>query len=86
MKIIGIGKDDGIIVQMTENEMLKVSGVAGKTQIAHRFKPGMDINIAPVYDSVARINEKQAELRASLVNIKAAAADIENSLILTDEA
>ena len=49
MKIIGIGKDDGIIVQMTENEMLKVSGVAGKTQIAHRFKPGMDINIAPMY-------------------------------------
>ena len=96
MKIIGKGEpvrndqneviDQTILVEMTETEARKVTGVDGKPQIAGRFRPGRELGISGVYDSVAKINEKQAELRASLVSIKAAAADMENSLILTDEA
>lgn len=82
MKIIGISGNKGLIVEMSESEIMKVSGVAGKPVISGRFKPGRDVNISPIYDKVEKINTKNAELKTALAAIKTAASDMENSLIL----
>lgn len=95
MKIIGKGKpvrndqqviiDQTIIVEITETEARKITGVDGKPQISGRFKPGREVNISPVYDKVAKINEKQTELIAAARAVKTSADDILANIVLTEE-
>lgn len=81
MKIISKDKDV-IIVEMSEDEAMKISGVDGKPIISGRFKRGREISISPVYKKVAEINTKEKELKKAMADIRSAADAIENSLNL----
>lgn len=93
MEFLGIGKitkdDKGVvterqyIVEMTEVEADMITGVAGKPHIAGRYKLGVTVNIAAIYDKVKRINERHAEIVAAATEIKSDADDMVNAIPLT---
>lgn len=95
MEFLGIGKitkdDKGVvterryIVEMTEAEADMITGVAGKAHISGRYKPGVDVNIAVIYQKVKQINEKQDEIVAAAKELQSDAADMENAIPLTGE-
>lgn len=89
MKFIGIGKVSKpdtsktiYIIEITEAEADMITGVAGKPHIASRYKPGVEVNIAAIYDKVKAINEKYAEIVAAAVEIQADAAEMESAIPL----
>ncbi len=93
MKFIGIGKikkdqngkvaERKYIVEMTEVEADKITGVAGKPHISGRYKPGMQINISAIYDKVERINKRHTEIKAAAIELQADAADMVDAIPLT---
>lgn len=94
MKFLGIGKvtkKDGVvterryIAELTEAEADMITGVAGRTHIAGRYKPGVMVNIAAIYDKVKRINERHAEIVAAAEEIKSDADDMANAIPLTGD-
>ena len=94
MKVLGIAKvtrEQGVvterryIVEVTEDEADKITGVAGKPHAPNRYKPGMTINISKIYDKVKRINERHAEIVAAAIELKLDAEDIKNAIPLTED-
>ena len=90
MVFLGIGKVDKqdtsktiYIVELTEDEVDRITGIAGRPHIASRYKPGVEVNISVIYDKVKAINEKHAEIKAAAVELQADAADMENAIPLT---
>lgn len=90
MKFLGIGKVNKLdanktiyIVRITEAEADMITGVAGKPHITGRYKPGMEVNIAKIYEKVKRINERHAEIKAAAVELQADAKDMETAIPLT---
>ena len=93
MEFIGTGKvikdDEGkvterrLVAEITEAEADMITGVAGRPHIAGRYKPGVTVNVAAIYEKVKRINEKHAEIKAAAAKLKAGADDIANSIPLT---
>ena len=90
MKILGTGKVNKTtpnktiyIVEITEAEADKITGIAGKPHISGRYKPGVTVNISAIYDKVKAINERHAEIVAGVKEIQADAAEIEIKMPLT---
>lgn len=90
MRFIGTGKVDKTtpsktiyIVEITEDEADKTTGVAGKPHISGRYKPGVTVNISAIYDKVKAINERYAEIVAGAKEIQADALEIETKMPLT---
>jgi len=93
MIFLGIGKitkKDGVvterryITEITEDEADKITGVAGKPHIAGRYRPGVQVNVAKIYDKVERINKSHAEIKAAAKEVQADAAEMENAIPLND--
>ena len=90
MKFLGTGKVDKkdssktiYIVEITEDEADKITGVAGKVHISGRYKPGVTVNISAIYDKVKAINERHAEIVAGVKELQADAAELESKIPLT---
>jgi len=94
MQFLGIGKttkdaqgnvtERKYIVEITEDEADRITGVAGKSHISGRYKPGVTVNITAIYDKVKRINERHAEIVAAAKELQADAADMEKAIPLEE--
>ncbi len=91
MKFLGIGKIDKqdtsktkYIIEMTEDEVDRITGIAGKPHISSRYKPGVEVDISVIYDKVKAINERHAEIKAAATELVADANEIANAIPLTD--
>ena len=89
MKFIGIGKKSTkagktiLVAEFTEAEADMITGVAGRPHISGRYKPGIEVNIAKIYQKVKTINEKHDAIKQAVTTIKSRADDISNALPLT---
>ncbi len=91
MQIIGLGKitknQDNVItkrefvVTMTETELDKITGIAGKPHHHGRHKIGA-VAINKVYNRVKWINENMEAIKMAMVETKANAQEIEDSIPL----
>lgn len=84
MKIIGLAKSDAngnqnLIVSIKEVEADKITGVAGKQHIPHRYKADVDVDV-PISKVFASVSWDA--LKAATADIKAGVENIENSLPL----
>lgn len=87
MKIIGIGKPDEhknqvVLCELSEIEMDKVTGAAGKGGTPHRYKAGVKVNLSKIYNNVKRINENMDAIKAAAAETKTNADEIEKSFPL----
>ena len=90
MEFLGTGKIDKTdtsktkyVVELTEAEVDMITGIAGKPHVASRYKPGVEVDIAVIYQKVKLINERPAEIKAAAAAIKTGADDINNAIPLT---
>jgi len=68
------------IVEISEAEADMITGVAGKVHISGRYKAGIVVDITSVYEKVKNINEKSAQIKASMATVKANADNISNAI------
>lgn len=93
MKFLGIAKitkdaqgkvtERRYVVEITEDEADRITGVAGRPHISGRYKPGVTVNITAIYNKVKQINERYAEIKAAVIAVKASADEIDNAIPLT---
>lgn len=87
MQIIGIAKpassgNQNLMIIVSEVEMDKITGIAGKPHTPHRYKAGAVVNIGKIYNKVKFINENIEALKTAIADGKASSEAIENSLPL----
>jgi len=87
MEILGIATpqqngNQNLICRLTEVEMDKITGIAGKDHTPHRYKAGAVVDTSKIYNKVKYINDNMDKLRAAMVATKVNAMEIENSLPL----
>ena len=94
MIFIGIGKvtrKDGVVterrflIDVTEDEADKITGIAGRPHIANRYKVGREVDIASIYDKVKRINDRHTEIVAAARELQSDAADMVDAIPLTGD-
>ena len=84
MKIIGLGKpiasgNQVLICQLSEVELDKITGSAGKTHAPHRYKAGAVINLNKIYNRIKYFNENFDAIQAAVDVIRAGADGIDNA-------
>ncbi len=68
------------IVQATEKELDKVSGIAEVAHIAGRIQVGHEIKIAKIYDNLDRFAKNEKKLSTAVDTLRRMANSIKNIL------
>ncbi len=87
MQIIGIAKsassgNQNLVLIVSEVEMDKITGIAGKPHTPHRYKAGVVVNIGKIYNKLKWINKHADALKAAMATTQISAAEIEKALPL----
>ena len=85
MKVLALipkaGKESAkYVVEATEEELDKVSGIAGVEHIAGRIQVGHEINVTVVYDKLEYFVREKAKLAAAETTLRNTADSIKNLL------
>ena len=80
----GPNKQKRYLVELSEVEIDKITGIAGTPHNPARYKAGQSIDISRIYNKVKQIVENNAAIRLSMQQMKIKAKEIEDSLQLTE--
>lgn len=72
-------------VMLTETEIDKITGIAGKPHQTGRYVRGMSLNISKIYNRVKTIVTNHAAIKAAMQETRTKAQEIDESLPLIDE-
>lgn len=72
------------LAELSETEIDKVAGVSDKPHVPGRYRPGMTVNLSPIYDKVAQIVGHHAAIKKAMQDTRAKAEEIENMLPITE--
>ena len=90
MEVVARTKDgpDGkrnYLVEMTEIEIDKVSGIANKPHNSGRYRAGKIINVSRTYSRLSKIVERMEEIKVNMQEVRQAAQLIEDNLPIIEE-
>lgn len=90
MEVVGRIKDseDGkpmYQVVMSENELDRVTGIAGKPHQTGRYTPGLIFNISRIYKRLSKVVKQINAIKLKMAETRAAAQAIEDSLPIIPE-
>lgn len=88
MEIIGLAKPKDnkkrYLIAADEDELDKMMGIAHLPHRPSRYKPGMSIDISPVYNKVKRIAENFEAIKISMQQTRVKAQEVEDDLPLLE--